>query len=505
MNVGKFVMTKGKAWSGLTLKNHIGAIFGSKPQLVSPLTTVLLQSSGMKNLDTTLSMFPEKVLASSDDFVWKVVGSDERNIPIVEARWNGDVVDENTTGVGAARGVVELVFAEKWFTKVHLIAGERPDDYQLRILEDPYEEGSNYVYRAEVFGGQESLAGIPGDEFLAGKRFSIEGAPVEDELSIEGAGIQFTSPYTMRNSVTTIRMEHKVSGAIIDCKVEPVYFAGIETRDPNSGKVHKSVTWMQEVYWQFEKALSRIKSRTLMFGKTNRDENGRFLNKGKSNIEIKAGSGIREQMEVSNTITYNRFSMRLLEDALSELSEGKLDWNERKFMLRTGERGAAQFNRAATAEASGWTAIGFDNTNQNAIKQTTSKFHSNAFVGGFQFTEWKAPNNIHVMLEVDPMYDDKVRNKVLHPDGGVLESYRYDVLYIGSMEEPNIQKIKVRGDDEMRGYMAGIRDPFSGRRGGIMQIMEDSATMTAMCGTGSMVKDASRTLTMKCAIANVAA
>lgn len=163
--IGKFVMTKGKAWSGLTLKNHIGAIFGSKPQLVSPLTTVLLQNSGMKNLDTTLSMFPEKVLASSDDFVWKVVGSDERNIPIVEARWNGAVVDGNTTGVGAARGVVELVFAEKWFTKVHLIAGERPDDYQLRILEDPYEEGAHYVYRAEVFGGQESLAGIPGDEF----------------------------------------------------------------------------------------------------------------------------------------------------------------------------------------------------------------------------------------------------------------------------------------------------------------------------------------------------
>jgi len=303
----------------------------------------------------------------------------------------------------------------------------------------------------------------------------------------------------MRNSVSTMRMEHKVSGAMIDCEIKPVYFAGIETRDPNTGKVHSSKTWMQEVYWQFEKAFSRIKSRTLMFGKTNRDENGRFLNKGSANIEIKAGSGIREQMEVSNTITYNIFSMRMLEDALSELSEGKLDWNERKFMLRTGERGAAQFNRAATAAASGWKSL-FDNTNQNAINKTTSKFNENAFKGGFQFTEWLAPNNIHIMLEVDPMYDDKVRNKILHPDGGVAESYRYDILYIGSMEEPNIQKIKVRGDDELRGYMAGIRDPFSGRRGGIMQTMEDSATMTAMCGTGAMVKDPSRTMTFKPAL-----
>lgn len=496
MSLGKFVMTKGKAWSGLTLKNHIGAIFGTQPQLVSPLTTVLLQNSGMKNLETTLSLFPEKVLNTADDFVWKVVGSDERNIPLVEARFQGTVVDANTVGVGAARTKLELVFGEKWFTKMHVIAGNKPDVYQVRILEEPYEDGGQYVYTCEVWGGQESLAGIPGDELLPGTRFSIESAYAEDELSIQGAGIQFTSPYLMRNSVSTLRFEHKVSGAMIDCKVEPVYFAGIETRDPNTGKVHKSTTWMQEVYWQFEKMLSRIKSRTIMFGKTNRDENGRFLNFGNAGVTIKAGSGIREQMEVSNTISYNRFSMRLLEDALSELSEGKLDFNERKFMLRTGERGAAQFNRAATAAASGWKVM-FDNTNQNAINKVTSKFHENAFKGGFQFTEWLAPNNIHVMLEVDPAYDDKVRNKILHPDGGVAESYRYDILYIGSMEEPNIQKIKVRGDDELRGYMAGIRDPFTGRRGGVMQLMEDSATMTAMCGTGAMVKDPSRTLTLK--------
>lgn len=496
MAIGKYVMTKGKAWSGLTLKNHIGAIFGLQPQLASNLTTVLLQNSGMKNLETTLSMFPEKVLETSDDFVWKVVGSEERNIPLVEARINGTVVDINSVNVGAGRAQIDLVFSEKYFTEVHVIGGPHPDTYQFRLIAEPYEEDGLYVYAAEVWGGAESLAGVPGSELLPGNRFSIESSYVADELSIKGSGIQFTSPYLMRNSVSTLRWEHKVSGAMIDYKVAPVYFAKIVTRDPKTGKTHESTTWMQEVYWQFEKALAKVKARTLMFGKTNRDENGRFLNMDASGLVIKAGSGIREQMEVSNRISYNIFSMRLLEDMLFEMSEGKLDWGERKFILRTGERGAAQFSRAATALASGWLGIGFDNTNQNAIKQTTSKFHSNAFVGGFQFTEWKAPNNIHIMLEVDPMYDDRVRNKILHPDGGVAESYRYDILYIGSMEEPNIQKIKVRGDDELRGYKAGIRDPFTGRRGGVMNHMEDSAIITAMCGTGAMVKDPTRTATL---------
>ena len=72
MNLGKWTMIKGQAWSGLTLKNHIGALFGSKPQMATKITTVLLQNSGMKNLDTTLSLFPEKVLETADDFMWKV-------------------------------------------------------------------------------------------------------------------------------------------------------------------------------------------------------------------------------------------------------------------------------------------------------------------------------------------------------------------------------------------------------------------------------------------------
>ena len=107
MAVGKFIMTKGTAWSGLTLKNHISQLFGSQPQLISPLTTVLLQNSGMKNLDTTLSLFPEKIIATAEDFVWIVVGSDEHSIPLVEARWNGAIVNSGTTGVGAGRAIFE--------------------------------------------------------------------------------------------------------------------------------------------------------------------------------------------------------------------------------------------------------------------------------------------------------------------------------------------------------------------------------------------------------------
>lgn len=500
MSVGKFVMTQAKSFSGLTTRNHLGAIWQQAPQMASKITTQLLQESGMKNLDSFLNKLPVKTLDTDDDFLWRLAGSSERNIPLVEARWLGSVVTDATTNVGAGRATFELVFAEKYFTDVHDIVGEKPDTYRIKIVDDPRPEGTNWVYTCEVFGAEDSLLGIPGEELLPQKRFSIEGALIEDELSIKGAGIQFNTPYIMRNSFSYMRVEHKVSGKMIDVKLKnnPVWFSSIVTRDPKSGKLHESNTWMQEVYWQFEQAIAKLKSKTCFFGKTNRDENGRFLNTGKSSITIKAGSGIREQMEVSNTMFYNDFSLRILTDMLAELSEGKLDINygsgERKFMIKTGERGMIQFHEAALSEALGWVQL--SQNNPAVITQTTSKVHPRSFSGGFQFTEWIAPNGVHVVVDCDPHYDDKVRNKLLHPKGGVAESYRYDIFYIGTMAEPNIQKVTVNGEEELRGYQAGIRDPFTGRRGGRMERMEDSATITAMCTIGSMVKDPSRTASL---------
>ena len=50
-------------------------------------------------------------------------------------------------------------------------------------------------------------------------------------------------------------------------------------------------------------------------------------------------------MEVANTMYYNTFSLKHLEDALYELSASKLDFGDRYFIIKTGERGAALAGR----------------------------------------------------------------------------------------------------------------------------------------------------------------
>lgn len=74
----------------------------------------------------------------------------------------------------------------------------------------------------------------------------------------------------------------------------------------------------------------------MAFGTSNRNSNGEYMNFGKSGNVIKTGAGIFEQTEVANTIYYNTFSLKLLEDALYELSASKLDMNNRVFIIKTG-------------------------------------------------------------------------------------------------------------------------------------------------------------------------
>ena len=495
---GKFQVYEAQSWGGLTDKNHLNAIYRQSPQKASDLVTKLLANSYGSNLESLLSKFPTKYFDNDDEFTWDLIGSSERNYPLIEARGtSGAIIGASDTNIGAAGEKFELVFAEKAFFDVNVIVGEKNEVYPIRIVEDPTEEGTNYVYTCELMGGL--VDGMPGSELVGGKRFSKEFSPVEDTLSIKGGDITFTSPIALRNEFSSIRMQHKAPGNMKDRRMS-MDFPAV---DAKSNKTVTFTTWMQHVEWKFEYEFQQEKNRVLMFATTNRDQNGDYKNIGKSGHVIKMGSGIREQMEVSNTLYYNVFSLKLITNMLSELSEGKLSMDERHFVLRTGERGATQFHEAVTKDGSGWmvnaAALGFDNTNTNSIQKTSSPLHSNAMSAGFQFVEYLAPNNVKISLEVDSFYDDKVRNKVLHPNSGVAESYRYDILDIGTIDgERNIQKAMVTGQEDIRGWEAGLRNPFTAAPSTeLMSNSTDGSVYHRACfGLGAIVRDPSRTASL---------
>ena len=469
-------------------------IFGSAPQKATNLMVQLLAYKRGKTLDTLLNKFPTREFESEDEYTWDVIGSSRRNIPLVEAYDEDGTVVTSTSGmVGAGTAPFWLVFAEDWFAKGEFIVGELNEVYQFRVLEDPTFMGTLVKYKVELAGG--NTEGVPAERLLAGERFSIEAAFAEAEMSRKMGDVRFSTPVSMRNEFSHIRIQHKVPGNKLNRKLA----VGVPVMDEKTGKVTTMNMWMHWVDWEVECQFSDYKNNALAFGRSNRNSNGEYLNIGFSGNVLKTGAGLFEQMEVANTFYYNEFSLKLIEDALYELSAAKLSMgNERYFVIYTGERGAIQFHKSVLREISGWTQFTLNGDQLGIVQKTTSPLHSNALAAGFQFVEYMAPNGVRVKIEVDPWYDDPVRNKIQHPAGGPAFSYRYDIMDIGTMDQPNIFKCTVKGQPEYRGYQWGpFRNPFTGGTNNpYASFDEDAAVIHKYATLGVCVLDPTRTMSL---------
>lgn len=491
--LGKFQMVGFSHWKGLTKENHLGQIFQLAPQKATNLMVQLLATQRGKTLDTFLNQFPTREFEDDNKYYWEVVGSSRRNIPLLEARdENGSVVTSASGNVGAGTAPFYLVFPEDWFADGEYIVGNLNEVYQFRILGDARMEGTNAVYKVELAGG--NTIGCPAERLLAGERFSVEAAFVEKELSRKVGDIRFSSPISMRNEWSQIRIQHKVPGSMLNKKLA----VGIPMVDNKTGKKSVANMWMHQVDYEVECQFSDYKNNALAFGRSNRNGNGEYTNIGKSGGVIKTGAGLYEQMEVANTMYYNTFSLKLLEDALYELSAAKLEYGDRYFLIKTGERGAIQFHKAVLQTVSGWTQFTLNGDALSIVEKTQTNLHSNGLSAGFQFVEYKAPNGVRVKIDVDPYYDDTVRNKIMHPMGGPAFSYRYDIMYIGTMDQPNIFKCTIKGQPEYRGYQWGpFRNPFTGATNNPhASFDEDAAVIHKYATLGICVLDPTRTMSL---------
>lgn len=489
MALGKFQISRPfTAWkSEIEKANHISTMFHTAPQKASNFMVELLARNYAKSLESTLSAFPTKEFENDEEYTWDVIGATRRNIPLIEARdLSGNKIEEGDfAGVGGQE--FYLVFGEDWFFNQEIIHGNLNEKYPLLIKGKPRYEGTNVVYTVEIANGSKS--GVPGDRLQLGERFSTSHAVVSRELSLGVGGIHHVAPSTMRNEWTTIRLKHEVSGALLDKKIA----FGVPMVKEVNGKMVKSTNpmWMHYVDYEFSKTWSEYKNNALAYGTSNRDANGEYKNFDASGEVIRMGSGLYEQMSRGNILPYSVFSLDFLEQVLTGFSAGKLDFNDRSFIIRTGEFGALQFNKAAKSAMSGWTEYDYDGGNLGVVTKSGDKYT----LKNIQFTKYIMPNGISVSVEVDPAYDDPVRNKIQHPEGGVAQSYVYDIFDLGTSEQPNIFKCAIKGKPEYYGFMSGMRNPYTGSYNNpYMTYEDDKASMHRMTTLGVCILDPTRTM-----------
>lgn len=488
LKISPLQMTDASNWSGITSATHFHKLYMESPQKASKLMTRIHNTNFGLDLDSYLDRFEPLVLDKDTDFTWDLIGTTRRNVPLVEARLtqSGNAVSAgDRPGLGASR--FYMVFPERWFTDVHIIVGHKNEQYQLQVKSDPIAEGTNWLYEVELLTGS-AQAFVPIEELEAGTRWSRDWSAVEMHLSKKGGGINFTSPLTMRNAFTMIRMQHTTPGNMIS---RPFGAMWKHPNDPK--KVFK--TWLDYQDFEFDRQYREEKNRMLMFARMNRGKNGQYLNRGKSGGVIQQGAGIRQQMESANTTFYNKFSIEKLEKILVDLSVNKLGKDQRNFVLMTGEWGMRAFSKAVEEKANSWRPL-FD---QKRMYSTSAQGVNMAFGFGGQFVEYMFTNNIKVSVIASSLYDDQERNKIKHPDGGVAESHRFDILDVGTVDgEPNIRKVYVKGQEDIWGYEPGLRDPYSpsGAKAKIMANSVDGYTNHRACVMAAMVKDPTKTASL---------
>ena len=354
--------------------------------------------------------------------------------------------------IGANREPFYLVFPEMWFFDGEEIFGELNQVYPMLIKDKPKTEGTNYVYLVELSNG--STNGIPAERLLAGERFSWGFAPVERGLSRGVGGVRSATPAKMRNEFTTISITDEVYGDVYGQKIA----MGVPmVRVDQSGKMVKETANMWMHYWEFEfeKTWREYKNNLYAYSVSNRNENGEYMNFGKSAEVIRKGDGLYAQLERGNVHYYNKFSLQLLEDLLLSISTSKLEAGEREFLIRTGEYGMRDFSRAVSQTGSGWSMYNYNADNLGIMKKTGD---NNFTLVNPQFDNYYTFGGIKIRVEVDSFYDDPVNNKIEFPGGeGKAMSHRFDIINIGTMDQPNIFKCGIKGQPtEVRSIQWGL-------------------------------------------------
>ena len=430
--------------------------------------------------ESMLNKWPTKEFESDNDYTWDVVGSSRKNVPLVEARaLDGTVVTIATTGmIGAGMEPFYLVFDENYFFDDDYIVGEKNEAYVIRVLGDARQEGTNNVYKCEMAGG--NTLGIPAEELIPGKRFSYETNYVENNLSRKAGGLNYSTPISMRNEWSTIRMYEKVGGRELS-RGELAF--GIPVVD-NMGKETVKNMWIHVVEWEFERKFSEAKNNAMLFGRSNRNSNGEYTTIGKSGQAVKTGAGYFEQIEVNNTMFYNTTNPLAV-----------LHGNRRWYALHLHQVDLA----VAPGYQLGCSVLdAVDTHGEDGHRAGGNGQLGQLHAAGFQFTEWAAANGVRVRIEVNPMYDDPVRNKIDHPAGGKAMSYRFDITYMGSEEQPNVQKCVVKGQPELRGYQWGpFANPFTGEfNNASASFDEDAAVVHYKATLGLVIYDPTRCISL---------
>lgn len=417
---------------GKTNDNSLAKMLFLKPESLSPVLTYLM---GQEDERFPLSFLTEglgnTMEIEGNEYEYNVMGRMQRPVPLAE--------DVALTQAGIGYSTFKIKFAERLFARNYLLF--TPSGYQLRIVEDPVQEGSVWVYKVKLNATNASEF-IPATELKAGKLMAQAFAPVAPYGSLGNESFS-VAPSKVRGQITTIRKSYAWEGNATQRHM---------TFEVNMGGKTTKLWWDFEEY-QHMLSFKRECEMLYWYGKDNRDERGIVNDKDVNGVAITMGNGILNQ--ITNKDTYGRLTAEKIKQVTRDALYGMSDAQKKSLTLFTGTGGADEFDRAMKDELAG----------KGYIKLSDDKFVSgsgyNLSLGGF-FNTYQHIDGHTITVKKLPLYDEGTQALVSdrHPETGLpMESYRMTFVDTSTYNgQSNLVMVNKKGRAMIRRIVAGINE-----------------------------------------------
>ena len=421
--------------SGMTESDHLSQAYLTEPERMD---AVLAYAFGTQN-ETVLSMLTGGIgntrFITNREYTWDLHGQTERAVVIT-----GGI------NLGANPGLNGLPFRFKMEEGIFQVSDNLvADDGTMLRLSNRTSNGIDYVYTA-VLTDPDPKKQIDGSQLANGARMSKDFSTVE-EFSDKGGGTDYVAPMTLKNQLTTLRKHYSVSrSAATDVMVIELF-----SEDGQSTKMWtKLAEWTALAQWYKEI------DRSFIYTIYNKDPQGVVRLQGKNQRPVYHGAGVRQQISPANRLYYSKLTYDVIDEFLLDLSYNASRWGgDYNFVALTGKMGIREFNKAVLERQK---ELGITVTNAGTF--ITGTGDSLTLTGHFKSVEFL--NGVSLTVKEFSPYDDKVRNRTLHPTTKKpIESYRFTILNFGTVKgKANIRKVAKKNSENAMWYVAGSTTPF---------------------------------------------
>jgi hypothetical protein len=469
------LITKQMPWhANMTELNHLGAALLIKPTVFEPKMTQLFTSERYSdNPLTTMLAGKQQKTINTTVWEWTMKGANTRPLIVIE-----NVEPSANLTPGRFKQTFKLKLDEDWYVPGDILhPGSSNKKWQVRVTTQSFKHGKGFIYEVRGMWDDPTVS-LP-IKYLSPNQQWAKLYSQYEEAAEQSGSTQYSLPIALQNRMSRFRKKYRVTGDAAN-EVLAIKIQDSKGRWHDSWVKYAEVEYWEQWYREIERGYWYSRSTDTVLG-----ANGR---------PIYSGPGVQEQLEDSHQHFYSHLSAPLIEEYLMDIFYSRVKPGAtRKIKGFSGEYGMIQFHRAIQSwseKRRGFIQV----VDKVLIDKTTSAYHENALVAGFQFVRYRMANGAELELVHNPLYDDREINFEIDPVTGYpVESQRITFLDFNGKGEmgTNVQLVD-RANSFKLGYVHGLHTPYGPVNKGSMAHSGDYYEMHVQKQCGVHIEDVTR-------------